>query len=190
MTNAPFASIADYRDIESIRYHEQALLAGVPPATAMAALALKGRDNARTPMQWDAGPHAGFTTGTPWLPANPNHVEINAVAAQADPSSVFNHYRALIALRHDNPLVVDGRFELLLPDHPQLWVDRAARRDRRRPPARRARQLLVAPRHRGTAPRPTPRPRRRIRHRSSTTTGHSWRCATTTPLATTTGSSS
>ena len=94
----------------------------MPPATAMAALALKGRDNARTPMQWDAGPHAGFTTGTPWLPANPNHVEINAAAAQADPSSVFHHYRALIALRHDNPLVVDGRFELLLPDHPQLWV--------------------------------------------------------------------
>ena len=88
----------------------------------MAALALKGRDNARTPMQWDAGPHAGFTTGEPWLPANPNHVEINAAAAQADPSSVFHHYRALIALRHDNPLVVDGRFELLLPDHPQLWV--------------------------------------------------------------------
>ena len=58
-------------------------------------------------------------------PVNPNHSEINAVAAQADPASVFNHYRALIALRHDHPLVVDGRFELLLPDHPQLWVDRA-----------------------------------------------------------------
>ena len=92
------------------------------PATVMGALALKGRDNARTPMQWDAGPHAGFTTGTPWLPANPNHVEINAAAAQADPSSVFHHYRALIALRHHHPLVVDGRFELLLPEHPQLWV--------------------------------------------------------------------
>ena len=88
----------------------------------MAALALKGRDNARTPMQWDAGPHAGFTTGEPWLPVNPNHVEVNAAAAQADPASVFNHYRALIALRHEHPLVVDGRFELLLPDHPQLWV--------------------------------------------------------------------
>ena len=64
----------------------------------MSALALKGRDNARTPMQWDAGPHAGFTTGVPWLPANPNHVELNAAAALADPSSAFHHYRALIAL--------------------------------------------------------------------------------------------
>jgi oligo-1,6-glucosidase len=122
MTNAPFASIAEYRDIESIRYHEQALLSGALPDAVMAALALKGRDNARTPMQWDAGTHAGFTTGTPWLPVNPNHVEVNAEAARADPASVFNHYRALIALRHHHPLVVDGRFELLLPDHPQLWV--------------------------------------------------------------------
>src|SRR4029077_2567334 len=95
---------------------------GVPVETVMAALALKGRDNARTPMQWDAGPHAGFTTGEPWLRVNPNHTVINAAAAQADLSSVFNHYRALIALRHENALVVDGRFELLLPDDPQLWV--------------------------------------------------------------------
>ncbi|HYN67713.1 MAG TPA: alpha-glucosidase [Ornithinibacter sp.] len=122
MTNTSFTDIREYRDIESIRYHAQALEAGVPPATVMGALALKGRDNARTPMQWEAGPHAGFTTGEPWLPVNPNHEEINAAAAQADPSSVFHHYRALIALRHDNALVVDGRFELLLPDHPQLWV--------------------------------------------------------------------
>ena len=122
MTNAPFADIDQYRDIESIRYHAQALEAGVPIETVMAALALKGRDNARTPMQWDAGQHAGFTTGKPWLPVNPNNTEINAAAAQADPASVFNHYRALIALRHEHPLVVDGRFELLLPDHPQLWV--------------------------------------------------------------------
>jgi len=122
MTNAGFTSIDEYRDIESIRYHDQALAAGVPLDTVLAALALKGRDNARTPMQWDAGPHAGFTSGEPWLPANPNHVEVNAVAGQGNPESVLNHYRALIALRHDNPLVVDGRFELLLPDHPQLWV--------------------------------------------------------------------
>ena len=122
MTNASFASIGDYRDIESIRYHAQALAAGVPEATVMRALALKGRDNARTPMQWDAGPHAGFTTGAPWLPANPNHVEVNAAAERADPSSVFHHYRALVALRHDHRLVTDGRFRLLLPDHPQVWA--------------------------------------------------------------------
>ncbi len=122
MTNAPFASIAEYRDIESIRYHAQALAAGVPVETVMAALALKGRDNARTPMQWDAGPHAGFTTGEPWLPAHPNKSEINAAAAVADPDSVFHHYRRLIGLRHVDPVVVDGRFALLLPDDPQVWA--------------------------------------------------------------------
>ena len=86
MTNAGFTAIAQYRDIESVHYHAQALAAGVPVETVMAALALKSRDNARTPMQWDAGPHAGFTTGEPWLPVNPNHTTINAAAAQADPS--------------------------------------------------------------------------------------------------------
>ena len=111
----------------------------------MRSLAVKSRDNARTPMQWDAGPHAGFTTGEPWLPVNPNHTTINAAAAQADPPSVFTHYRALIALRHDHPLVVDGRFELLLPDHEQLWVITRTGADA---PAPRARQLLVAARSR------------------------------------------
>ncbi len=164
MTNASFTDIGEYRDIESIRYHDQALEAGVPLATVMGALALKGRDNARTPMQWDAGPHAGFTTGQPWLAVNPNHVEINAVAAQADPSSVFHHYRALITLRHENPLVVDGRFELPAARPPAALGHRPGRRRRwrwgwprrRRAPAGRARQLLVHPRHGGgrRAPRP------------------------------------
>lgn len=88
----------------------------------MRALAFKSRDNARTPMQWDAGEHAGFSHVEPWLPVNPNHTTLNVVAQEADPHSVLSHYRALIALRHDHPLVVDGRFELLLPDHDQLWV--------------------------------------------------------------------
>jgi oligo-1,6-glucosidase len=137
MTNAAFTEIGQYRDIESLRYHAEALAEGVPERTVMRALGLKGRDNARTPRQWDPGPHAGFTTGEPWLPANPNHAVINAAAAQADPSSVFHHYRSLIALRHHHPLFVDGRFELLLPDHPQLWV--IVRRD----PAAPAHLLLV-----------------------------------------------
>ena len=122
MTNAPLTDIVEYRDIESLNHHAQAVANGVPLETVMTALALKGRDHARTPMQWDASPHAGFTTGEPWLPVNPNHVEINVVAAEQDPSSVLAHYRALIALRHSHPLVVDGRFELLLPEHPALWA--------------------------------------------------------------------
>jgi oligo-1,6-glucosidase len=73
-------------------------------------------------MQWDAGEHAGFTTGTPWLPAQPNHDAINAEAEVADPDSVFHHYRRLIELRHTEDVVVEGRFELLLPEHPAVWA--------------------------------------------------------------------
>lgn len=81
-----------------------------------------GRDNARTPMLWDASPHAGFTTGTPWLPANPNHVEINAAAARADEDSVFHHYRRLIALRRSEPVVALGDFTMLLHDDEQVYA--------------------------------------------------------------------
>jgi oligo-1,6-glucosidase len=85
-------------------------------------LATKSRDNARTPMQWDASEHAGFTTGTPWLPVNANRDVVNAEAELADSNSVFHHYRRLIELRHTDDVVVDGRFELLLPDHPAVWA--------------------------------------------------------------------
>jgi oligo-1,6-glucosidase len=80
------------------------------------------RDQGRTPVQWDSSPGAGFTTGTPWLAINPDHVQVNAAAEVGDPDSVFEHYRRLIALRHTDPAVTDGDFELLLPDHPALWV--------------------------------------------------------------------
>jgi oligo-1,6-glucosidase len=85
-------------------------------------LSVKSRDNARTPMQWDDTSHAGFTEGIPWLPVNPNYLAINAAAAVEDPNSVFHHFRKLIELRHDHPVVVYGRFELLLPDHEQIWA--------------------------------------------------------------------
>jgi oligo-1,6-glucosidase len=131
MTNAGFDEIGHYRDIESVNYHAAALVLGVDPETVLRSLAVKSRDNARTPMQWDDTAHAGFTTGEPWLPVNPNHTTINAAAAQADPRSVFRHYQELIALRHTHPVVVDGRFELLLPDDEQLWViTRTLGRDR------------------------------------------------------------
>jgi len=122
MTNAGFTDIADYRDIEALNYHRDAVARGVQSQSVLESLAAKGRDNARTPMQWDDSEHAGFTAGEPWLPANPNKAEINAAAALADPDSVFHHYRRLIALRHEHPVVVDGRFELLLPDDPQVWA--------------------------------------------------------------------
>jgi oligo-1,6-glucosidase len=122
MTNAGFTRLEQYADLESVNHAREALARGVPEAEVMRSLAVKSRDNARTPMQWDAGEHAGFTSGTPWLPATANHDVVNAEAALADPGSVFHHYRALIDLRHHEDVVVDGRFDLLLPDDPALWA--------------------------------------------------------------------
>ena len=122
MTNFPFTGLADYRDIESLNHYAEAVAAGDPPEHVLAALRVASRDNARTPMQWDASPHAGFTTGTPWLAVNPNHVEINAEAAVADPDSVFHHYRRLIELRHTERAVAHGDFTMLLPDHEQVYA--------------------------------------------------------------------
>ena len=85
-------------------------------------LSVKSRDNARTPMQWDDTSHAGFSEGIPWLPVNQNYVTINAQAEVAEPDSVFHHFRKLIALRHEHPVIVHGRFELLLPDDEQIWA--------------------------------------------------------------------
>jgi oligo-1,6-glucosidase len=73
-------------------------------------------------MQWDDTSHAGFSAGIPWLPVNPNYVMINAAAEVADPHSVFHHFQKLIKLRHDYPVIVHGQFELLLPDHEQIWA--------------------------------------------------------------------
>jgi oligo-1,6-glucosidase len=122
MTNAPFAGVEDLRDIEALNHYAEAVAAGDDPEHVLASVRAMGRDNARTPMQWDASEHAGFTTGTPWLAVNPNNVEINAEAARADPDSVFHHYRRLIALRHDEPVVAHGDFTMLLPDDERVYA--------------------------------------------------------------------
>jgi oligo-1,6-glucosidase len=122
MTNAPFGGIDDYRDIESLNHYSEAVAAGQDPAAVLAALRFMSRDNARTPMQWDDSPHAGFTTGTPWIAVNPNHKEINAAAAMDDPNSVFHHYRRLIAFRHNEPAVVHGDFTMLLPHDDTVYA--------------------------------------------------------------------
>ena len=122
MTNYPFASAADFRDIESLNYSQEAAGAGQAAGQVLAALRKMSRDNARTPMQWDAGEQAGFTTGTPWLPVNPNYRQINAAAQAGDPDSVFGYYRRLIALRHELPVVAHGDFTMLLPDDEQVYA--------------------------------------------------------------------
>jgi oligo-1,6-glucosidase len=122
MTNAPFASIEDFRDIESRNHYAEAVAAGHEPDAVLTALRAMSRDNARTPVQWDSSAHAGFTSGAPWLPVNPNHVEVNAEAALADPDSVLHHYRRLIELRHTEPVVAFGTFTMLLPDDERVYA--------------------------------------------------------------------
>lgn len=73
-------------------------------------------------MQWTAGPQAGFSSAEPWIGVNPNHTWLNAEAQRDDPASVLAFYRSLVALRHDDPVVVHGDFTLLQPDHPRLWA--------------------------------------------------------------------
>ncbi|MDN5803484.1 MAG: alpha-glucosidase, partial [Microlunatus sp.] len=122
MTNTNFTDISQYEDLESVGYHAEALTLGLEAEAVLRSLSVKSRDNARTPMQWDDRSHAGFSEGIPWLPVNPNYVVVNAHAAVNDPDSVFHHYRRLIELRHRDPVVVHGRFALLLPEHDRLWA--------------------------------------------------------------------
>ena len=123
MTNVRFASIAEYQDIESLNMYREAVNdRGMQPAEVLASIYAKGRDNARTPLQWDASANAGFTAGKPWLQVNPNYREINAAQALADPDSVFHYYRRLIALRKANPVMVYGRYELILAEHPEIYA--------------------------------------------------------------------
>jgi oligo-1,6-glucosidase len=123
MTNAHFTRFDQYRDIESVNHVAQArTLASATDEQLLAGLAAMSRDNARTPVQWDDSPQAGFTTGTPWLAVNPNHVEVNAAAAHADPDSVFHHHRRLIELRHADPVVALGDFTMLLPADEQVYA--------------------------------------------------------------------
>ena len=122
MTNAPFDSIDDFRDIQSLNYYAEAVGGGADPDAVLAALRVRSRDNARTPMPWDDTENAGFTTGTPWTAVNPNHKEINAQAEIADDDSVFHHYRRLIELRRTEPAVAHGDFRMLLADHEQVYA--------------------------------------------------------------------
>jgi oligo-1,6-glucosidase len=123
MTNVPFAGIEDFRDVESLNYYAEAVgERGEDAETVLAGLRAQSRDNARTPVQWNDGPHAGFTTGEPWIAVNPNAAEVNVAADRAADRSVFEYYRALIALRHSDETVQLGRFRLLEQAHPTLFA--------------------------------------------------------------------
>ncbi|MCU1407697.1 MAG: alpha amylase catalytic region, partial [Glaciihabitans sp.] len=122
MSNANFATIEDYRDIESLNHYSEAVEGGANPVDVLEALRFRSRDNARTPVQWDSSPNAGFSTGEPWIAVNPNYRTVNAAADQASSRSIYHYYQRLINLRHELPVVALGDFALLADDHPHLYA--------------------------------------------------------------------
>ena len=128
MTNAHFTELGQYRDLEAINAYRQRVEEArcQSSESMMAALALIGRDNARTPMQWDASKYAGFTPADaatePWIGVNPNHVEINAAEEFDDPESVYGFYKKLIAMRHDSATVATGEWNLVAADSEQVYA--------------------------------------------------------------------
>ncbi|WP_226676348.1 glycoside hydrolase family 13 protein [Mesobacillus jeotgali] len=123
MTNVRFESIEDYKDIETLNmYNEKVNQNGEDPSKVMESIFVKGRDNARTPFQWDDSEHGGFTTGTPWLQVNPNYTEINAKQAVEDESSIYHYYRKLIQLRKEHPVIVHGSYDILVPEDESIYV--------------------------------------------------------------------
>lgn len=122
MTNAPFTSIEDFPDIETQNIYKERLRAGFSKEETMCAIRKKARDNARTPMQWNAEKNAGFTTGTPWYQVNPNYTEINAEDAMSREDSVFYYYQKLIRLRREHEIMAYGIYDLLLPEDEDLYI--------------------------------------------------------------------
>lgn len=122
MTNINWDDISQYRDIETINYFHEKKTEGVPEQEIMKSIRTKGRDNARTPFQWNDDIHGGFTEGNPWIEVNSNFSEITAEQALKDQDSIFYHYKKLIALRKRLDILVYGEYELLLGDHPEIMA--------------------------------------------------------------------
>lgn len=122
MTNVKFYNIHDYQDIETIQAYKQYIAKGVSHESMMSFIHYRSRDNARTPMQWDKGVHAGFTKGTPWLKENPNYIDINVEDSLNDKSSIFYYYHNLIKLRKQHEIIVYGSYELLDKENPYTFI--------------------------------------------------------------------
>lgn len=123
MTNCPFNTLDNFRDLESINaFHELTEQGKMTEEDMMAAIGYKGRDNARTPMQWDDSAYAGFSTANPWIMVNPNYTKINAKDQINREDSVFKYYQKLIKLRHENELIVYGTYDLILDDDKDIYA--------------------------------------------------------------------
>ncbi len=121
MTNVKYP-IEDYRDIELLNLYKERIEGGYAHDDIMESIYVKGRDNARTPMQWDAAANAGFTAGQPWIRVNPNYTEINAAAELKNPDSIFHYYKKLIRLRKEHDVIVYGDYRLLFPDDKDIYA--------------------------------------------------------------------
>ncbi|MEK6992928.1 alpha-glucosidase [Paenibacillus sp. FSL K6-1566] len=125
MTNYPVTDISEVQDIESINMYNERIASGYKKEDILESINAKGRDNSRTPMQWDDSEQAGFTTGQPWLHVNPNYRDVNVKASLADPDSIFHCYKQLIRLRKENPIIVWGDYELVdTPAHVFMYLRR------------------------------------------------------------------
>jgi glycosidase len=122
MTNVKFDSIDQYNDVGMVNYYRIESAKGRPHEEIMKVVWEQGRDNSRTPMQWNSEANGGFTTGTPWLGVNPNYVDINVEAQQNDPNSILNFYKKLIRLRKEHEVLVYGTYDLILPDHDKIYA--------------------------------------------------------------------
>ncbi|MCK6256699.1 alpha-glucosidase [Fictibacillus sp. KIGAM418] len=122
MTNVQFESIEDYRDVEILNLYREAQLDGKSVPEIMKSIYVKGRDNARTPMQWKDAKNGGFSEGTPWISVNPNYPEINVALQQADENSILNFYKKLIKLRKEHSIIVYGTYDLVLDGHPDVFA--------------------------------------------------------------------
>ena len=123
MTNCPFNTLDNFRDLESINvFHELTEQGKMTEEDMMAAISYKGRDNARTPMQWDDSAYAGFSTANPWIMVNPNYTKINAKDQVNREDSVFKYYQKLIKLRHESELIVYGTYDLILDDDKDIYA--------------------------------------------------------------------
>ncbi len=122
MTNIRFNDISDYRDIMTINLYELIKREGGELDEFIESQKIIGRDNGRTPFQWNDSPNAGFTTGEPWLKVNPNYTKINAEAQEKDENSVLNYFRKIVILRKENPILIYGAYEILDAENPDIYA--------------------------------------------------------------------
>lgn len=122
MTNVRFETIQEYKGIEILNMYKEYMAAGQDEASIMNSIYIKGRDNSRTPMQWNDSPQAGFTTGKPWIGVNPNYKQINVESSLSDPDSIFHYYRRLIELRKQHDIIVYGDYSIVAENHEKVFA--------------------------------------------------------------------